>query len=136
VICHEAKTGRQLWSRPLPDNVLAAIPVRDGLVHVACRDGKYYLLSLADGAVLWEHDCEAPLLASPVVSGNRILLVSCKGVAHCLDFKVRSALWRLDLPQTAGLKKTAEAFSSPVVAGGRIYVGLGSLGLICLERPQ
>jgi hypothetical protein len=133
VICHDAATGRQLWSRPLPDNVLTALPVQDGLVHVACRDGKYYLLSLTDGKVLWEYSCDAALLASPVVSGGRVLLISCKGMAYCLDFVARRPLWKLDLPEAAGLKKTSEVFSSPVLIGGRIYVGLGSLGLICLH---
>jgi outer membrane protein assembly factor BamB len=136
VICHDAKTGRQLWSSPLKDNVLAAIPVQHGRVHVACRDGTYYLLDLADGRVLWEYKCDAALLASPVVSGSRVLLISCKGVAHCLDFRNKALLWTLDLPQAAGLKKTTEAFSSPVLADGRIYVGLGSLGLVCLEKTD
>ena len=136
VICHDAKTGRQLWSRPLKDNVLAAIPVEKGRVHVACRDGAYVLLDLADGSVLWEYACDAPLLASPVVSGDRVLLVSSKGVAHCLDFRNKTLLWTLDLAQSAGLKKTAEVFSSPVLADGRIYVGLAASGLVCLEPTE
>ena len=138
VICHEASTGRQLWSRTLPDNVLAAIPVRNGLVHVACRDGKYYLLRLSDGQLLWEYKCDAALLASPIVSGDRVLLLSRNGVAHCLDFQATKPLWTLDLPKAAGLGKTAEVFASPVLAGGRIYAGLGSLGLVCLQarRPE
>ena len=135
VICHDVGSGRPLWSRPLPDNVLAAIPVENGFVHAACRDGKFYLLSSADGALLWEYKADSALLASPVVSGDRVLLVSCRGVAHCLDFRNRAVLWTLDLPRIANLGKTAEVFSSPVLAGGRIYVGLGGPGLISLRSP-
>ena len=135
VICHDAATGRPLWSRQLPDNVLAAIPVAAGLVHAACRDGKYYLMSLADGQLLWEYAADAALLASPIVSGDRVLLLSSKGVAHCLDVKARSLLWKLDLPQAAGQPKTAQVFSSPMLAGGHIYVGLADRGLVCL-RPS
>ncbi len=133
VVCHDAATGRQLWSRPLPDNVLAAIPVQSGMAHVACRNGRYHLLSLSDGRALWDYSCRAALLASPVVSGDRVLLVDCRGMAHCLDFRNKTLLWRLDLPRRAGLGRTSEAFSSPILVGGRIYVGLGSLGLICLQ---
>ncbi len=133
VVCHDAVTGRQLWSRALPDNVLTAIPAQSGRAHVACRDGKYYLLSLSDGRVLWEYDCRSALLASPILSGDRVLLVNCKGMAHCLDFRNKKLVWRLDVPRAASLGRTSEAISSPVLAGGRIYVGLGSLGLICLE---
>jgi len=136
VICHDAATGRPLWARSLPDNVLAAIPVQAGRVHVACRDGRYYLLALADGQVLWEYRCGRALLSSPVVSGDRVLLISCRGVAHCLDFKRRQLLWKLDLPREADLGKTSEVFSSPVLSGGRIYVGLGPRGLICLKPPR
>jgi len=136
VICHEAKTGRRLWSHPLPNNVLAAIPVEHGQVHVACRDGKYYLIDLSDGRALWEYSADAALLASPIVSGDRVLLVSCKGVLHCLDFKTKTTLWTLDLPRKTGLGKTAEVYSSPVLVEGRIYVGLGNLGFVCLEPPR
>ena len=103
-------------------------------MHVACRNGTYYLLSLTDGTVLWQYKCDSPLLASPIVSGGRVLLVSSKGVAHCLDFCEKTAVWSLDLAQAAGLtSRTTEAYSSPVLSGGRIYVGLGSLGLVCLS---
>ena len=135
VVCHDAATGRPLWSRRLPDNVLAAIPVQRGLVHVACRNGRYYLLALSDGRLLWEQRCGRALLASPVVSGDRVLVVTSRGTVCCLDFRRKTVLWKLDLPRQAGLGRTSEAFSSPVLAGGRIYVGLGSLGLLCLQ-PQ
>jgi outer membrane protein assembly factor BamB len=135
VICHDAATGRPLWSRSLPGNVLAAIPVQQGLVHVACRNGRYYLLALSDGRLLWEYKCGRALLASPVVSGDRALLVSCRGMAHCVDFKRKTILWKLDLPRAGGLEKTSQVFSSPVLVDGGIYAGLGSRGLICL-RPK
>lgn len=135
VICHDAATGRPLWARSLGDNVLAAIPVQHGLVHVACRNGRYYVLALSDGRLLWEYKCGRALLASPVVSGDRALLISSRGAAHCVDFKRKTLLWKLDLPREGGLRETSDVLSSPVLADGRIYAGLGSRGLICL-RPQ
>jgi len=134
VVCYDAATGRPLWARSLPDNILAAIPVQNGLVHVACRNGRYYLLALADGRVVWEYKVDRSLLASPIVAGGRVLLVSCRGVACCLDFKARKLLWRMDLPKAGGVKKVSDVLSSPVLSAGRIYVGLASRGLICLSQ--
>jgi len=46
--CHDAKTGRKIWSEPLHDEFYAAPVAAAGHVIYAARSGKFHVLKAGD----------------------------------------------------------------------------------------
>jgi outer membrane protein assembly factor BamB len=52
-------------------------------VYVGSGDGRFYVLDLASGARLWEHDMAGPVSASPAIASGRIVIGSQDGRLVC-----------------------------------------------------
>ncbi len=86
VICIDSETGERRWAvatRAAHETDLgtnqdlrngAAPLVIGDWVIVASDDGYIYVLSLEDGERRWEYNTGAPIKASPVVSGNLVVV--------------------------------------------------------------
>jgi outer membrane protein assembly factor BamB len=73
--CLDAGTGKLLWQRRLPDRFSASPVEGGGLLYFPAESGLTYVLRAADRfALVAQNDLGAPILASPAVSGNRLLL--------------------------------------------------------------
>lgn len=132
VWCVDARTGRTVWRRNLPDAVLAAIAVQGGRAYAGCRDGNVYALDAATGKIVWSAPCGGPVVASPALDGRHLYVAGGKGRLHCLALADGKLVWTLDLtPQTA---PDVNLWSSPALAGGRLYLGTSKEKLFCLGR--
>ena len=69
------------------------------------------LWHFSDGVPGW------PFAGSPAVSGNRVYVGSDSRKLYCLDALTGEVVWEF--------KAAYEVFASPVVAGGRVFVGEG-----------
>jgi outer membrane protein assembly factor BamB len=52
-------------------------------VFIGSNDGRFYVLSLSNGAKLWEFDAGAPFSASPAIANGRIVIGSQDGRLYC-----------------------------------------------------
>jgi outer membrane protein assembly factor BamB len=125
IIACDAETGRELWSVKQGDNY-AQVPrpvVGHGLVFVC---GGYFdpvLFAIRPGGhgdvtathVAWKlrHRSVAQL-ASPLMVGDEVYMVSTNGIVTCLDARTGKLHWSERLP--------GEFSASPVHAGARIYL--------------
>ncbi len=97
----------------LPDIVS---PLSDGRVVLLCTtDGFLSAYAVADGRLLWQHELDVQVLASPSLVGDTVYLLDAKGVMHLVTL-------------AGGFKEVATADlaqpcrASPAFADGRIYL--------------
>ena len=59
--------------------------MHDGMVYATSMDGKLYALNLETGLVQWEFDLESPILSTPVLVEDRIVVTSDAGLMYSLS---------------------------------------------------
>ena len=127
--CHRASDGELLWKvggfnpeqqqffRSIASPVLA-----EGLVICPYARGNLLTAIRSEAStdadrVAWQRNDLGSDVPTPAVSGSRLYVVGDKGMLWCLDAKSGKTLWEEQLP------KSRHAFSSsPVVAGGHVYI--------------
>jgi len=88
---------------------------RDGLLFVCSDRGTVTCVRAATGEPVWEGRLQDNFYGSPILVGDRIYILSKKGVVHC--FRAGEAFEEL------GKSDLGEGtFAPPAVAGGRMYV--------------
>lgn len=137
VLALDRATGEIRWQQHLDDAVLGPIAAAGGKAICPVRNGEVIALDLgaAEGdRVLWRQKIseDTPVLAGPAFTGDYVYAVSQDGYLAVLDAADGSVLQRLyinaeDKPGEMGL-----SVSSPIVSGGRVYVGSETGGLQCL----
>jgi eukaryotic-like serine/threonine-protein kinase len=75
--------GKAAWTFATRARVESSPAIADGRVFVGSNDGRFYVLSLSNGAKLWEFDAGAPLSASPAIANGRIVIGSQDGRLYC-----------------------------------------------------
>lgn len=134
VLALDRGTGEIRWKADMPAAILGAIAVRDGVAVCPVRNGEIIAIDLnAEGKELWRarvHD-DSPVMAGPAFTGSHVYAVSSDGylaVINALDGKTLETVYINDpgKPGELGL-----SISSPMVAGGRLYVGSETGGLRC-----
>jgi outer membrane protein assembly factor BamB len=146
--CLNAATGKQIWQF---DNdgemkqVFSAPTVVDGKLFIGegfhqDRDCRMYCLEAGSGKKVWEFATESHTESSPYVAGGKVYFGAGDDGVYCVDVQTGKKVWQYpgengdtiptSLPRGAKgplskkpLKLHVDA--SPVVAGGRLYVGSG-----------
>jgi outer membrane protein assembly factor BamB len=77
-----------------------------------------------------------PTVASPAVNGNRLIFgdgmhQTDGAILHCLSADAGKSLWQLSLPGTL-----VHLEGSPTVVDGKVYVGGGAAGVICVDLDR
>ena len=119
---YEPRTGKELWRVRFDGWSAAPVPLFDkGLAFFVTGYGKSELLAIkADGQgdvtdthVAWRSESMIPKLASPILVGGLLYLVSDDGAVTCLEAASGKQVWRQRIGGTY--------HASPVCADGRIY---------------
>lgn len=71
VLCRDAATGKALWDRALPENVIGRPAADKRQLFVGCLDGNAYALDLRSGEINWTVQMGAKVLAAPVVDVHK-----------------------------------------------------------------
>ncbi len=100
--------------------IQSSAAVRDGRVYFGSRDASFYALDAATGDLLWHReDGSAWVVNSPAVNGEMVVTGRSSSTnLRALDPETGDERW---VVETGGL-----VFSSPVLAGGTVYLGTGS----------
>jgi eukaryotic-like serine/threonine-protein kinase len=75
--------GKEAWTFTTRARVESSPAIAGGRVFVGSNDGRFYVLSAANGAKLWEFNAGAPLSASPAIASGRIVIGSQDGRLYC-----------------------------------------------------
>jgi outer membrane protein assembly factor BamB len=76
-------SGKEAWTFVTRARVESSPAIAGGRVFVGSNDGRFYVLSLSNGAKLWEFNAGAPLSASPAIANGRIVIGSQDGKLYC-----------------------------------------------------
>ena len=128
-------TGKVAWRKAVPGGVLAAPAVKDGIAVFTATDGKVRAWEADTGKEKWAYDAAAPFFAGPAIAGADVYVADLKGVLHALRLADGLKLWTLSIPADPAVQTPGAVFGSPVVQGGRVYVGTCNLGSDAADQP-
>lgn len=102
-------------------------PVSDGkYVYLLDSEGLITCYNVADGKKVYEHDLKEPCRASPSIVGDKLYILSLKGVMHIAQAgPAYKELGKCELNE--------EFFASPAFVDGRIYLR-GVKNLYCIGQ--
>jgi outer membrane protein assembly factor BamB len=72
----EKPAGNWFWASPI---------VNEGIVYAGCLDGKFYAIEAKTGKKVWEFDAKSPIVSSPVLMDNLLILVDESGTVYVFD---------------------------------------------------
>jgi len=104
--------------------ILSSVAIKDSIVVTGTSDGAFInALNLYTGKEIWKFKLQAPVWASPIITGSTVICPANDGVIYGLDLLKGAEIWRY----SAGEK----FFSSPVISGNKLYVGNDDGSLYC-----
>jgi outer membrane protein assembly factor BamB len=87
VHCLNPRTGETVWTNKLPkaaQNYYASPTIADGKLYAAREDGQFFVATADEKLeVLFQHHFEEQIIASPIATGDRILL---RTATHLLSY--------------------------------------------------
>ena len=85
----EIGSNVSMWKFPKEepaDNWFWACPVvSGGIVYAGCLDGKLYAIDAATGEEVWEFDAGSPIVVSPVLTTNLLIMIDQSGNVYVFD---------------------------------------------------
>jgi outer membrane protein assembly factor BamB len=72
----EKPAGNWFWASPI---------VNEGIVYAGCLDGKLYAIEAETGERLWEFDAGKPIVSSPVLMDNLLIVTDESGTVYVFD---------------------------------------------------
>lgn len=136
-----AKDGKLLWKRNLAMPVRVAPRVAANKLFLTTVDNQLFAINAADGSIAWKHQGiqevagvqSAPMVA---VHDGMVIVPYSSGELYALDAETGNERWKdmmfLGKP-TAGRNRLSDMVASPIVAGGRVYVGSQAGLLVALD---
>ena len=133
VIAFNRRTGKKAWEAVMPDAVLGAVAVGEGKAVCPVRNGEVVVLGLVDGQVIWRRRVneKSPVLAAPAFAGRVVYAVSRDGTLAAMDALKGRTIEIHHLNDAAAPGNMGLSLSSPIVAGGWVFVGSETGGLRC-----
>ncbi|XP_073274045.1 putative acyl-activating enzyme 19 isoform X2 [Primulina huaijiensis] len=137
-IIWKARTGGPIFAGPC---ISKALPSQ---VLVSSRDGSIYSFEMETGNLLWNHNIGHPISSSPCADEDLQLITDVStmsersGCIHVLRINLNALGYsnrneKDVVHEFARLDLEGEIFSSPVMIGGRIFVGCRDDHVYCIK---
>jgi len=72
----EKPAGKWFWASPI---------VNEGIVYAGCLDGRLYAIEAGTGEKLWEFPGASPIVSSPVLMDNLLIIIDESGTVYVFD---------------------------------------------------
>ena len=117
VHCVSAKNGFLRWSYTTSSSIKGApvLSPSNEEVFIPTLDGNVYALSVRTGQLTHRFLVGEPVVSTPLVLGNRLVISCLDKNIYCFDTETEKEIWRFS---TKG-----RVFSTPTEFNGKIYVG-------------
>lgn len=123
-----------LWQVEVSGPVSSTPVITNGVTYVGSYDGDLYALNLETGESVWtyatgaavpEPNLQIPLgiTGSAAVDGSVVYVGDAAATVHAIDAASGEAIWTTLVDE----QTHASIWSSPVVSGGMVYVGVASV---------
>lgn len=129
----DAETGKELWRFKLDYiqgklNLIHATPaIADDVAYVGAENGYFYALNEKDGSLIWKQKIASGsgeligVSSAAAVGYGKVFIGAYEGKFLALDQKDGKIAWEYSFGK-------ANADSSPVLADGKVYFGVGEGG--------
>jgi len=125
---------RLAWNATVGGPISSTPVIAEGIAVVGSYDGKLRAFAPYSGELLWTYDTGAnviePNLKIPIgITGSAAILNNVvytgdsAGKLHAIDAGTGKAIWTVK----PNAQKAASIWSSPVIADGRLYIGIASV---------
>jgi outer membrane protein assembly factor BamB len=118
LVSHDPVTGKILWSVPAigqDGEVAPSVAYADGIAFSGTEHAVLAAVQVGPAPrVLWKYEEDLPDVSTPVAAGKVLILASSGGAVTCLEAATGKPVWRQEFKEGF--------YSSPVVAGDRIYL--------------
>lgn len=81
----DAKTGTVRWTFKTNGEVLGGVTLADGVLYAVSYDTFVYALDASNGALLWKAQMSDKIYATPLVSGNNLIVADMKGLVRIFE---------------------------------------------------
>lgn len=128
----EARTGKLLWKKQLGSVSSRPVLAADAsLLYVGTDDGNVVALVPEDGTEKWRYPTRGPILESPVVSGDLLVVSNEADQVYALDRTTGKFRWhyKSDTPE----EFTLRGHAGVVVDGELVYTGFSNGTLVALR---
>jgi outer membrane protein assembly factor BamB len=85
--------GHRLWEYQAGGRFDAPPRIDGGTVYAGSADGRLYALGLGDGKLKWSYDAHEEVGTTPVVAGDRVLVMTLQDTLLAVDAKSGAWLW-------------------------------------------
>ena len=127
------------WEYQTGGDVFSSPAVVDGKVYVGSTDKNWYCLDAYTGEMIWNFTTGHYVRASCAVVGGKVFTGGDDGYFYALDAEDGEELWNTSaggfFPSSIDPGE-ADARSSPVVIGNRVYVGSLDGKVYCLDTAD
>jgi outer membrane protein assembly factor BamB len=127
VVALSAADGKVQWRRDMSGAILATAAAAGESAILCDTEGQVRALDVKTGNPKWAAKCGAAFFAGPAVVGDAIYAADIDGVIFSLGLSDGKARWKLDLGTDPAVKAPGMVYGSPIVHGGRLYVGTANL---------
>jgi outer membrane protein assembly factor BamB len=127
VVAIKAADGKVEWRKDTTAAILATAAAVGEVVVICDTEGQVRALDLKSGNPKWSSKCGAAFFAGPAVAGDAVYVADIDGVVFSVGLADGKARWKLDLGSDPAVKAPGMVYGSPIVHGGRLYVGTANL---------
>ena len=127
VVALKVSDGSVAWRKDTSGAVLATAAVAGDSLVLCDTNGQIQAWEARSGKPKWTAKVGAPFFAGAVVAGDAVYAADLEGVVHSVGLADGKPRWKLDLATDAAVKAPGMVYGSPVLHGGRLYVGTCNL---------
>jgi outer membrane protein assembly factor BamB len=127
VVAFKAADGSVEWRKDTSGAVLATAAAAGELIVICDTEGQIRALDAKSGAPKWNAKAGAAFFAGPAVAGDAVYAADIDGMVHAVGLADGKPRWKLDLANDSAVHAPGMVYGSPIVHGGRIYLGTCNL---------
>ena len=127
VVALKAADGSVEWRKDFAGAILATAASVGETAILCDTEGQVRALDRKTGNPKWAAKTGAAFFAGPAIAGDAIYAADIDGAVFCLGLSDGKVRWKLDLGTDATVHAPGMVYGSPIVHGGKLYVGTANL---------
>jgi len=120
------------WELQTGGPIHGSAVVDETCIYIGSGDAHLYALDKTTGEVVWSYLTSGCIRSTPAIWEQSLFIYDQSGTLTSLARSTGQLLWKRELGQDPLYDRWDYYDSSPVVSGGRVYIG-GGKGITCLD---